>query len=741
MKLPRSEQLLVTVDAERLPAQPEVVRAALRDTVEDDVTVLRTLFCDPSLAAQVLMATAAPAPGSGSPAFSFERLTGALGEEVLKSIAVSAAERMASDTLRGARRWALTGFWLHCLSAAHIARSLAELMHYPEPDEAYLVGLLQDVGMLALAMRQPGLYEPFGASTPREEDLLADEASVMGLAHSTVSAALADRWGLAPHLGDALLLHHAPVEELQGTHLLVRISRAAESLADGVSNAARLESIGALFDVRPQAILEAATRGVKRAQNAAAQLGITPAVLRECFPNGLPQFRPPQPLPANAADAIASEGAQRELMAELIDHASIQRLALALSDTTDLRACLVRLRQILSATLGQETCMVFLYEDQRATLVGWHVTKEGLEATGFRIPAALGTSVVSQAARDRLPVSPASNGDPMRLIGVDVQVARRLRADSLFALPLTVREGCVGVLVLGAPAGGMRAATMMQLERLRELAPTIAARILGEVVRERDFQAREQGLRMQLQRSTRRLVHEARNPLTVVRNYLELLRQRAGAGETIDVEVSILRQEMERINELLGAIARFDEAPTDSRDYVDLNQLIPALLLVYQQPLFEKWGIEVVVALDKRAPPIQTDADVIRQVLLNLLKNASEAMLNGGCVEITTVDDAQLRGEPAVEIIVADTGPGLAQQVVDRLLHGEAAPSATGERGYGLSNSLRYMRSVGGQLTWRTQAGKGTAFHMLLPRIVAPPIVNERAGSAGSTDTRTREVG
>jgi signal transduction histidine kinase/HD-like signal output (HDOD) protein len=738
MKLPRSEQLLVTVDAERLPAQPEVVRAALRESAREGATAHRWLFRDPALAAHVLMATGQPARTVVGGGFSLERIAAALGDEVLKSIAVSAAERMASDLLRGVRQWNTTGFWLHCLTSAEVGRSVAELVRYPDVDEAYLVGLMQDVGMLALAMRQPGLYEPFGASIPREEELLADESSVMGLAHPSVSAALADRWGLPPHIGDALLLHQAPPEDLQGTHMLVRIARAAEALSDGPANVTRLEAIAALLEVRPAMLLEAASRGVKRAQAIAAEAGLAGEDLQRHFPNGLPQFRPPQPAPPASGDgglaASLDQGdaATRELVAELIDHASVQRLALALSETTDLKSCLVRLRQILSATLGQESFIVFLYEDQRETLVGWHVVKDGLEATGFRLPVTLASSVVTTAANDRTTVSSVASTEGHRLVGVDVQVARRLRADALFALPLVSRDACVGVLVLGAvgdgrgrpaelrPGESSRAAQPVgELERLRDLSPTIASRILGEVAREREAQAREQTLRLQLQRSTRRLVHEARNPLTVVRNYLELLRQRSNAGEAVDLEIDILKQEIDRINHLLGAIARFDEMPNDSRDYVDINQLIPALLLVYQQPLFDKRSIEVVLGLDQALPPVQTDPDVIRQVLLNLLKNASEAMPGGGAVEISTVDGAALRGRPAIEITIADTGPGLAPGVVERLARGEPVNAGSGDRGYGLSNSIRYVKSVGGQMTWRTQAGKGTTFHILLPRVTA----------------------
>lgn len=739
MMPPEATPVVGSPDVDSLPAQPEVVRAAVRALGRAGTPFdrFRIVFCDQALTANVLKAAAYSRQPTRDIPLSLSGMVAQLGPELLRSIVLRAAERLASDSLQRTRPWRLTGFWLHALTSAHLGQALAESMRYATPDDAYLAGLLQDIGMLALASQQPSLYESFGSPGAREADMLIDEAGVLGVTHPAVSASLADEWHLPPRLSDALFLHHAPLQELRGTHPLVRIARIAEALADGTLGTDELQQACELLDLPMRALLQATNTGVGRAQAAAAELGIGADSIKQHFPNGVPRFwapYPQSPSSASNADAESSPDTQssadtlmspvaRDVITALIEQGSAHRLASVLAPTRDLRSCLSLLRANLAVTEGWESCYFFALNAKTGILTGWHVVAQGIEDSGFQLPLSLGSSVIALAARERQAVSSAASETAVRrLVGVDVQVARRLKGVALLAVPLIAAETVAGTLVVALPAEELRNAPA-RLARLAEIAATIAGKILQASVNATEGKAKEQEIKREFQRLTRQRVHEARNPLTVIRNYLEILRQRIEAKESVDREIDVLKHEIDRIGALLNAIGRAEGAPGEARQQVDINRLINELMLAYQQPLFQERGIQVALELDARLPAIQADADLVKQVLLNLLKNASEALRPGDRVEIGTSDGVSHQGQPMIEITVADTGPGIPESVLEQLERVSPGSSPASDRGHGLANSLAFVKTLNGHMTWRNRPERGTAFSILLPRIVAPAAI------------------
>jgi signal transduction histidine kinase/HD-like signal output (HDOD) protein len=726
---PETSPVVGTPDVDSLPAQPEVVRAAVRALGRAGTPFerFRVLFCDPALTASVLKAAAQPHRLARDGPLSLSGIVAQLGPELLRSIVLSAAERLANAALQRTRPWQLTGFWLHALTSAHLGQALAESIRYATPDDAYLAGLLQDIGMLALASQQPSLYESFASPGAREVDMLTDEAGVLGVTHPAVSASLADDWSLPPRLGDALFLHHAPLQELRGTHPLVRIARVAEALADGTLSTDELQQACELLDLPMRALLQATNTGVSRAQAAAAELGISADLIKQHFPNGVPRFWAPYPQgPAPSAESSAETfmaPVTRDVITALIEQGSTQRLAGVLAPTRDLRSCLSLLRANLAVTDGWESCYFFALNAKTGILTGWHVVAQGIEDSGFQLPLSLTSSVIALAARERKPVSSvAGETVARRLMGVDVQVARRLKGVALLAVPLIAAEAVAGTLVVALPAEELRNAPV-RLARLGEIAVTIAGKILQASATATEGKAKEQEIKREFQRLTRQRVHEARNPLTVIRNYLEILRQRIEAKESVDREIDVLKHEIDRIGALLNAISRAEVAPGDARQQADINRLINELMLAYQQPLFQERGIQVSLNLDARLPAIQVEPDLVKQVLLNLLKNASEALRAGDRVEIGTSDGVSHQGQPMIEITIADTGPGIPESVLEQLERSQLTNASGSDRGHGLANSLAFVKTLNGHMTWHSRQERGTAFSILLPRIVSPAAI------------------
>ena len=155
----------------------------------------------------------------------------------------------------------------------------------------------------------------------------------------------------------------------------------------------------------------------------------------------------------------------------------------------------------------------------------------------------------------------------------------------------------------------------------------------------------------------------------------------------------------------------------------DLNALIGEAEVLVAKRLRDQ-SVRIEKILEPDLPKVMASADQIKQVILNLVLNASEAMATGGLITVTTESHrdagAGFIRTGAVRVQVADTGPGISEEFLPHLF--EPFFSTKGERGTGLGLwvSLGIAQSHGGRLQVRNRAGGGTVFSLTLP-IGGPP--------------------
>jgi signal transduction histidine kinase len=639
-----------------------------------------------------------------------------VGEPQLRALIWGSAESLALGYLAGAPLWQGTGYWLHALVSANVAWSIAELVGYPSPDEAYVAGLLQDVGMLALALRPP-LAE---GTTPFEEDRVAEqERSMFGVTHAQAGARLAEAWQLSPLLGDAILLHHATIDELRGTHMLVRIAKVAEALSEGAPPIDEpVDLLAALLEVDGQALFDHAVRGAKRAELVAAELGIQAERVRQRARAAEPKVpragatsRSVVPPWVNAlgpdelVGAVAGRGggARRPPGA-----ARWQRLALGAAQGADLNASLEHLRVGLRATYGWERYAFFRTAGAGDVLIACEIGEQIVEHPELTFAVAHEGSVVARAARARRAVaSTVAAVGPFA--GVDRQILRRLGADLLICVPVVAGERLLGVL-----AFGVAAEMAGEVEGMLDGLQTVAALLGGRAPSRQPSTPAAPGAdpsRTDVRRDVRRIVHEVRNPLAVMRNYLELLGERLPPGDGVH-EIAVLKQELDRVNGLLDTLT--GQAPAEPARPADVNQLVDEIVLAYGRTLFDARGSILGVSLDPEVRVATPHANAVRQIILNLLKNAGEALPAGGRAEIATALVFAKPGQRLVEIAITDNGPGIPADALERVANDVERDPASG-RGHGLRNSLALAQKMGAQLLLRRRVGGGTAATLLLP--------------------------
>jgi signal transduction histidine kinase len=226
--------------------------------------------------------------------------------------------------------------------------------------------------------------------------------------------------------------------------------------------------------------------------------------------------------------------------------------------------------------------------------------------------------------------------------------------------------------------------------------------------------AEHQNYKAGVESRLREIVHEANNPLSIIRNYLEVLALKMGDEHQAKNELRILREEIDRTGKIILQLNDLNDVALENNERFNVNSELTDLVEIYQKSLFLTHKTQCEMHLDSGIPPILIGRNLIKQVLINLIKNAVEAMSGGGKIVLTSADRVNLSGREYVEIVVSDNGSGL-PDAVRRKLFSPVESSKRHGSGLGLSISNRLVTELGGTITYR-RAASMSEFRILLPR-------------------------
>jgi two-component system, LuxR family, sensor kinase FixL len=222
------------------------------------------------------------------------------------------------------------------------------------------------------------------------------------------------------------------------------------------------------------------------------------------------------------------------------------------------------------------------------------------------------------------------------------------------------------------------------------------------------------------------MAHELNQPLTAVMNYLEAARHLLESGaQGVDRIANLIGRavaQAERAGEVIRQLRQFVRKGETDRRKQNLNKLVEealALALVGAR----QSGVRVALDLDSDLPPVYADGVQIQQVLINLVRNAVEAMQAVERRELS-ITTRKLRDGMA-EVQVIDSGPGIPPEIAERLFQPFVTTKASG-MGLGLSICREIVESHQGQLNAAPNPRGGTVFRMTLASISAEEAGDER---------------
>jgi PAS domain S-box-containing protein len=302
---------------------------------------------------------------------------------------------------------------------------------------------------------------------------------------------------------------------------------------------------------------------------------------------------------------------------------------------------------------------------------------------------------------------------------MDRELPARLELEEFVCVPLAVRDEPLGVMLADnkysrAPISGEQVEMLELFSRQASLAIANARAYekMRDQLRELEL-ARDRLIEAERMASVGRmashLAHEIRNPLTAMGGFAaSIARQHQGDPKT-HRNATIIFEEARRLERTLVNVLDYTRPLRPNKAPVCLNDLVSDTVEQFRAQLREE-NVSLSMSLDESLPEIEADAAMVKQVVINLVKNALEAMEDkgGGVLSVTTA-----AGDREVRFQVADTGSGMRSDTLTNLFS-PFFSTKIGGVGLGLSVSRRIVEQHGGRIEVESEAGAGSRFTVTL---------------------------
>ncbi len=207
------------------------------------------------------------------------------------------------------------------------------------------------------------------------------------------------------------------------------------------------------------------------------------------------------------------------------------------------------------------------------------------------------------------------------------------------------------------------------------------------------------------------IVHDVKNPLTVIKGMAEMLQSEPRLEQTASEELGLIRDSATKANQIVSDLLTFSRQSTPEMQQQDLKATVEAALRITTY-LTRKANVQVITALPEQTVYMTYDAQQVEQVLINLIQNAIQAMPQGGTLRVSLSQAAE-----AIALAVQDTGSGIPPENLHRIFDPFFTTKPAGEgTGLGLSVSYGIISRHHGRIDVESTVGQGTTFTILLPQ-------------------------
>jgi HD-like signal output (HDOD) protein/nitrogen-specific signal transduction histidine kinase len=721
-----------------LPTLPEILLKLL-EACDNDATPLSEIASiiskDPALSLRVLQLVNSSYYGLRSTFTGVYQAVVYLGANSIKNIAVTASVNQVFERkqFKAVKQFNIRTFWWQSLMCATFARRIAKKVGFDSIEEAYLSGLLHDIGKLVLVSTFPNEYNWFLLDTEVVQNELWAETELIGITHCEAGSWLVRNWKLDSLMADAIRYHHEPLEQIKEAFLLVKIVYISNMLRETSHNDIRNCEAGNLLlgldtnDLRD--IVDGATEEMQQiAENLninvkapstigkSLQKDVQQAVKdKESVTRGMPGEILPSGSPGHN-----DTGGQEALTARIKNITLLSGFLENLVQAGDSEAIIAVFEQSMSILFDIEKVLFFLPDKDCMLLRGRTSPASSLQhlSRGLTLPVKQSSSMMAKAFLDTSLMYLTRENKQDNL--ADKQVLAAFRCDTVLIVPIIADKKPLGVILLGLPES-VKALSKNDSKLIHVIVQQVGLCLFLEKMKTKKAEELETERMAAVSMAARKLAHEINNPLGIITNCLTTMTLKLLKENDTQEEIRLIGEEINRISSMVNQMDMFSQAAFTLFELTDVNAVIEDIIHIVKSSLFIASGTVIHFRPDAMLPQIMTSRDAIKQVMINLLKNASEAMNDGGIIEVKTGMFSNLahgdQGPKAdgIEIIVEDTGPGLPDSIVKGLFKPIVTTKENGHYGLGLSIVHKAVKDLGGSISYANTPAKGASFSIYLP--------------------------
>ena len=718
-------------ELKNLPTLPPIAVKILEVASDENSSrteITRLIETDQSLTSKILRMANSAFLGVSKEVTTVDRATALLGLEFVRSMALSilVVNTFESD---GHEDFNMVEFWHHSFACAIAGELLAKKLNYPRPEEAFVAGLLHDLGKLVLFRWNPDLYESI-VRTAKEthSSLLQQEEAQLGIGHTKVAKILMEGWKFPDLLVSAAWLHHQPVAEFGSdpSSQLPLIVKYANSLChlrrfghsgSGVGDL-NLKHMLRATELSDPELYELSMEVFKRFEEVSHYFdweNTSPTLFLSAVSRANEELGEMQAKLMKKNQELAD----REMLLR-----AITGLHHGLPSRPSAGRMLEKVLEQLENLVTFKRVLGFTPANRKVLEIRWK-RQEDSEFEKVRIP--LSDTIQSSDADLR-------KVNQMQLLRAALESSETsqdmdelLQSSNLLELSLESKGLCWAQLLIETSESDP--ITQRQIEFLKQFAvlaaPAIEHSYLVETLDEQSetlarTARRVETIQKQLYQAERlasvgRLAagaaHEINNPLTTISAHAHLL-MRSVEGEKPKKSLETIRDQTARISKIISDLMGVARPAKPQVEPTDVNTVINHTLVTLEHR-FRVAGLELITELDAALPVITADSKQLEQVFLNLALNAVQAMTKGGTL---TVRASHVSERDRVKISFQDTGRGIPPDKIPLVFEPFYTTKEEGEgSGLGLAISHSIVEAHGGEMEVTSQPGEGTTFTLFLP--------------------------
>ena len=707
--------LLKIATLKNLPTLPHILLKLINACNQDrgslkDISII--IETDPSLSIKILRLVNSAYYGLPRRVENMEQAVALVGINAIKNIAICASVYEAFNQAKGNAIFNLKLFWWHSLKCAVLSRFIAKKTGYSHPDEAFLSGLLHDIGRLVLWVNFPEQYAELLEAYKDEQHLIIVGETQLGATHSEVGGWLLHRWKLQSLMADSVMYHHEPKSRILNALPLVQIVYVANALCrkpiQGEEKGPKIAKD--IFGFSGPDVEEFLYQSEEETKQVAKSLHI--------------EIEQPKGLASPFSESDLKK--QKDLVHEVKHFSLLLGTLQDLLVADDQDAILRAIHQGFQILFDLKNVIFFLCDPEKNGLIGKTVTedKKCSMIKDIIIPMQMEKSLLITSLLQGKPLDSFNWPTDQTRIILDDQIIRLIGKEGVVCLPMFARGERVGVIVIGLDRAEF--SHLSKQFKLLSLFSNQAALALhvDYIKRTRLKTIQSERLSASLALS-QKVVHEVNTPLSIMKNYLTVMRRKLAEDKVVQEELRIINEEIDRVAHIIRELSDFSEPEILTTDSIEINALLSDLIKVFQESFLQGSNIKAYLELDHLLPSINTDKNRLKQVFINLIQNAVEAMPGGGNIWVSTRYtsnklDTQFMQDSGrdlgyVEITIRDDGPGIPDTFKTRLFEPFITSKGAGHAGLGLSIVYNTVKELNGTITCESGNENGACFRIVFP--------------------------